>query len=169
VSAQPDFATTPRPSGWRARDRVLVVLAGLAVAFVAVAAWSARREARQASERLAEVRKQTVDLRQRLSALASRSRQQPGAADGASSPARIVAALASLLPGDVRLRHLSINYARGTTLRMQVEARSAAAWDRMLDRLEHSPEFRDVTSGPEAREAEVRTTIDARWAGDARR
>jgi hypothetical protein len=76
-----------------------------------------------------------------------------------------VAGLASVLPVDVRIDRLAIDYARDVALELQVEARSAAAWDRLLERMERSPEFAEVTPGPEAREAEVRSVVNARWKG----
>ena len=80
----------------------------------------------------------------------------------------MVAAVAAALPGDVRLERLTIDYARGTALEMAVEARSAAGWDRLLERLERTPELADVAPGAESRQAEVRSVIRARWSGAAR-
>jgi hypothetical protein len=77
-----------------------------------------------------------------------------------------VADVASVLPGDVRLERLSIDYARDGALEMHVVARDATSWDRLLDRLERAPRLREVQPGPEAREAEVRSTVRARWVGD---
>ena len=79
-----------------------------------------------------------------------------------------MADLAAVLPGDVRLERLSIDYARGGALEMHVVARDAAAWDRLLARLERAPEFREVEPGPETRDAEVRSVVRARWVGRAR-
>ena len=64
----------------------------------------------------------------------------------------------------MRLDHLSIDYRHGGTLEMLVVARDAAAWDLLLERLEKAPRIRDVEPGPEAREAEVRSLVRARWA-----
>ena len=78
-------------------------------------------------------------------------------------PSRIVADVATLLPPDVRLERLAIDYQRGGTLEMLVVARDAAAWDLLLERLERAPRIRDVEPGPEARAAEVRSVVRARW------
>ncbi len=48
---------------------------------------------------------------------------------------------------------------------MHVVARDAASWDRLLARLEEAPWLREVQPGPEAREAEVRSVVRARWVG----
>jgi Tfp pilus assembly protein PilN len=79
-----------------------------------------------------------------------------------------VAALASVLPRDARLEGLSIDYQHGGLLELAVEAREAAAWDRLLDRLSRDPRFDDVRPGPESRDAEVKSTVRARWAGGSR-
>ena len=79
-----------------------------------------------------------------------------------------MAAIAAALPPDARLERLAIDYARGTAIEMQVVTRSASAWDRLLERLERSPQLREVAPGPESREGEVRSVVRARWAGGAR-
>jgi Tfp pilus assembly protein PilN len=70
-----------------------------------------------------------------------------------------------VIPGDVRLERLSIDYARDGALEMQVMARNAASWDRLLARLEEAPWLREVQPGPEARESEVRSIVRGRWVG----
>jgi hypothetical protein len=71
-----------------------------------------------------------------------------------------------VLPRDTRLEGLTIDYEHGV-LELRVVAREAAAWDLLLDRLEREPRLRDVEPGPEARDAEVRSVVRARWAGGA--
>ena len=73
-----------------------------------------------------------------------------------------------MLPGDVRLERLAIDYRRGGTLELLVVARDAAAWDRLLQQLEAAPRIREVEPGPEARAAEVRSLVRARWASAPR-
>ena len=73
-----------------------------------------------------------------------------------------------MLPDDVRLERLAIDYRRGGTLELLVVARDAAAWDRLLQRLEKAPRIREVELGPEARAAEVRSLVRARWAAGSR-
>jgi Tfp pilus assembly protein PilN len=167
VSRQPDFSTAPRTGrlAWEA----LAVGAGLvALVLAGGEAWRARQEAGQARARLAEVRREVQAASVRLEALDARGRGATRALAAAEAPpASIVAGVASVLPGDVRLERLAIDYAHGGALEMHVVARDAASWDRLLDRLERAPWLRDVQPGPEAREGEVRSLVRARWAGGA--
>jgi hypothetical protein len=139
----------------------------IAVALVALAAVRARDEAAEAVTRLALTRSEVDRQSARLNALAAR-RVPPGGAVASSSPARVVAAIAAVLPPDARLERLAIDYARGTAIEMQVVTRGAPAWDRLLERLERSPQLREVVPGPESREGAVRSVVRARWAGGAR-
>jgi len=169
VSRQPDFSTSPRPRRVPTWER-LAVLAGVAALLLAGAgAWRAREEARDARARLADVRREADASALRLRSLESRARAgAPRLPASEAPPARIVAALASVLPGDARLEGLSIDYQHGGLLELAVEAREAAAWDRLLDRLSRDPRFDDVRPGPESRDAEVKSTVRARWAGGSR-
>ena len=140
----------------------------LALVVAGGTAWRARDEARVARARLAEVRRDVETASSRLRALQERRRTGLPALPAAEAPpAGIVADVASLLPADARLEGLSIDYARGGALEMRVVARDAAAWDRLLERLERDPRLRDVESGPETRDGEVRSVVRARWAWDA--
>jgi hypothetical protein len=168
VSRQPDFSTAPHPSRLPAWETLAVGAGFAALVLAGGEAWHARQEARQARARLAEVRREVEAASVRLKALDARVRGAMRALPAAEAPpARIVADVASVLPGDARLERLSIDYARGGALEMHVVARDAASWDRLLDRLERAPWLRDVQPGPEAREAEVRSLVRARWAGGA--
>ena len=161
MSAQPDFATAPRSHRRPSGAAVMLVAASLVLLFSAFAAWRARSEAAFAVERVAAVRGEIDRAATRL-----RAAQRPEARDAdRPAPSRILAAIARVLPGDVRLLHLAIDYTRGAALELQVEARDAAAWDRLLARLERSADFADVEPGPERREAEVRSVVRARWVG----
>jgi hypothetical protein len=168
VSRQPDFSTGARREPLRPRwEALLLVAAALAVAASGVAAHRARAEARAASGRVAEARRQLDEQQARLRAMTPAAGAV--ASDAAeASPRRIVAAIAAVLPVDARLSTLSIDYQRGVYVQMQVDARRAQAWDRLLERLERSPDFAEVEPGPEDRAAEIRTTLRARWAGGAR-
>ncbi len=167
MSRQPDFATTPRPSRARNWERAAGALGVLAAGFVAVAATGTRREATEAAARLAETRREISEQSARLRQLRTRTASSAGPAS-ASAPARVVAAIAAVLPAEARLEALTIDYARGTSLEMHVLARDAAAWDRLLERLDRSPDFEEVEPGPESRRAQVQTVIRARWARGAR-
>jgi hypothetical protein len=167
VTRQPDFSTLPRrprSAGW---EWLLLALGALALAVSAASAWRARAEATEARLRLAETTRQ-LELE---SARGGHPARGAGAGSGAAAvvpPLRVVASLASVLPGDVRLSALSIRYGPAVSVELQVEARSAASWDRLLAGLERSPDFRDVEPGPENRAAEVRSVVRARWAGATR-
>ena len=170
VTRQPDFATSARSrhaAGW---GTIALAAGVLALALTAFGAWRAREEARAAQGRLAEVRREVDVAAARLRALDASSRlegmQLLSAAE--APPARIVADVASALPSDVRLDRLVVDYTRGGDVEMLVVARDALAWDRLLERMERSPAFREIVPGPEAREAEVRSLVRARWVGGAR-
>jgi hypothetical protein len=85
-----------------------------------------------------------------------------------ASPRRVVSAIADVLPADARLARLAIEYDGSVSTEMLVDARRASAWDRFLERIERSASFTEVEPGPEERDAEMRTTLRARWTGSAR-
>jgi hypothetical protein len=142
----------------------------LAVALALLSAGRAHEEARQASERLAAVRDEVNTSTSRLRTLmaasgASLERRTRAEAARDGSPTRIVADIAAVLPRDARLERLSIEYGRDVSLQMQVVAKDASAWDRLLARLEAARQFQGVEPGPEDREGEVRSVVKARWVG----
>ena len=168
MSDQPDFATHPAPRRPPARRLVALVLAVLALAGSLHAAWSARRDARIARERLAEAQEQVGGLEARIEAFGARVAAGGGllaraVAAGESPPEKIVAELARVLPDAARLERLSITYGDSIALEMLVVARDAPAWDRTLESLEAIRFLEDVSPGPERREGEVRTTVSASW------
>jgi hypothetical protein len=166
VSRQPDFATQPPAARLPPWERVLLVAGALALAAVFGLAWRARTQAAEARTRLADVRRELGQQAARVRALAPRGDSPSGRTP--ASPARIVAAVAAVLPPGVRLERLRIDDGPDPRLELAVEARDAEGWDRLLERLEASPAFADVASGPESREAVVRSGASARWAGGAR-
>jgi len=166
VSRQPDFATSPRAVRFPSWERILLVVGALALAAACGLSWRARAQAAEVRARLADVRRELDQQAARVQALAPRGASRSGQAS--ASPARIVAAVAAVLPPDVRLERLRIDDGPGPRLELAVEARDADGWDRLLERLEASPAFADIAPGPESREAEVRSVVNARWAGGAR-
>jgi hypothetical protein len=169
VSRQPDFSTAPRPSRVPAFGTVAVAVGLVVFVLAGGAAWRARVEARVARARLDEVRREVEGAVARLRALEASTRSgRPGLLASDAEPARIVADVATVLPADARLELLSIDYERGGAVELHVVARDASAWDRLLERLERSPRFREVEPGPEVREAEVRSLLHARWVGAPR-
>jgi len=164
VTRQPDFRTAPRAAGGTGWASALVVAGVLAAGVASYQALGAREEAREAGARLAEATREVAALKTRHAALEARAAAGGQALLAVDAPpSRIVADVATLLPPDVRLERLAIDYQRGGTLEMLVVARDAAAWDLLLERLERAPRIRDVEPGPEARAAEVRSVVRARW------
>jgi Tfp pilus assembly protein PilN len=166
VSRQPDFATSPRRSRVPSWESIALAASCLALVLSAAGAWRARDEAGAARARVAEVRRDVdaAAARQRtLEALARGPARGLPAAE--APPSRIVADLASAIPAGVRLERLLIDYSKEGTVEMDVVARDAAAWDRLLAQLEGAPWLREVQPGPESREGEVRTLVRARWVG----
>ena len=168
MSRQPDFSTAPRPRRAHRWDQAALVAGLAALALSGTAAWRAREEARDAGVRLAEVRREVETASGKLRTLAGQARVGAPVLPAAEAPpARIVAAVASLLPGHARLDGLSIDYERGGVLQLNVVAGDAGAWDLFLDRLGREPHFREVEPGPESRDAEVRSLVRALWVGSA--
>jgi len=168
VSRQPDFSTVPRPSRVPAFENVALVAGVVALVLAGGATWRARDEARAARTRVDDLRREVAAVSTRVRALDARNRSgMPGLSAVDAEPARIVADVAAVLPGDARLERLSIDYAHGA-LELRVVARDASAWDRLLQRLERAPQFREIEPGPEVRDGEVRSVVRARWVGGAR-
>jgi hypothetical protein len=164
VTRQPDFRTAPRASRGTGWGRALVAAGVLAAGVAGYQAASAREQARAAVARLADVTREVAALETRRAALEARAAGSDQALLAVDAPpSRIVADVATLLPPDVRLERLAIDYQRGGVLEMLVVARDAEAWDLLLERLERAPRIRDVEPGPEARAAEVRSVVRARW------
>ncbi len=158
---QPDFSTVPRPSRFKSLERVAVVIGIVSLLFALGFAWQARSEAAQAAARLATTRAEAESYATQVRAFT-----RSGAAGdkiASATPTRIAASVASALPDHVRLERLAIEYGATVSLEMNVIARRAAEWDLLLERLEKSPEFGEVQPGPESRQAEVRSTVRARW------
>ena len=170
MTRQPDFSSSKHPAraaAWQSFGLGVCVLVALAAA---ISAHVARDEAQSARRRLAEVRRDVDAAATRVNALESRARaSQAGMlAPEDAPPARIVSDVAALLPGDVRLERIAIDYRGGGTLELAVVARDASAWDLLLQRLALATHLHAVTPGPEARAAEVRSVVRARWRSEPR-
>lgn len=171
-----DFSTRPAPSsqpGWLA--------AGLLSIAVALALWAgldaraALGERQEAKATVGVLRSDLAASQRRLAGLEARRR-----GDGErlaararltmeAPPHRVLSDLTALLPPDVRLSELSLVYEGALRVEAQLVARRAAAYDAFLDRLVASPRFSEVNPGPEAREGELRATVNARYqVGEAR-
>ncbi len=159
-----DLQTQPRPRSGPA-DRWLFAVATLVLLVACAGAWRARAEAAAARASLALVdaeRRQGDDL---LRSLEGRGAGEAGRLAGrvalnAEAPLhRILAELTRLMPEDVRLRSLDVRYAEEANVAAQVEARSVAAWDALLEGLVASKWFGSVAPGPELREGEMRGEV----------
>jgi len=166
VTRQPDFSSGPRATPGRLLGRFALAAGGVAVLAAALLWFQARNERQVAERRLAEVGREVALARDHVLALRARARAARAGelAPEDAPPARIVSEIARMLPDDVRLERLVIDYRGGGTLELQVVARDAGAWDRVLQRLESQPRIREAEPGPEARAAEVRSLVRARWA-----
>ena len=164
----PDFSTRARVRGRGGLDRALVVAGVAAVLMSASLAWRAVRARDEARGRSAAQRREVEPLRSHLRAL------EAGAARGgtvrsqaeltvSAAPPRVIADLAALLPSDARLERLALEYGEDLVLDLEVGARSPAAYDRLLESLGSSDRLKDVRSGPEDREGEVKASVKATY------
>lgn len=151
---------------WGVGERALVAAAGSVLAMAGWLAFSAWSDHRHASARVQVARQDLAAARSR--AQAAQSRAGPGDAlvsravlTAEAPPGSVLAALAPLLPPDVRLDGLTLKYGERLELDLRVAARNAGAYDLFLSRLEASPLFERVEPGEESREGEVRTTVRA--------
>ena len=137
------------------------------MALASHAVFRARVVLAEAQTRTEAVRREIEADRDRVRALESRN--GPGSLDtqalmtGEAPPPRVVADLAALLPDDVRLEGLTLSYADGPGLELQVSARRARSYDLFLDRLAASPRIADLVPGSESRDGEVRASVRARY------
>lgn len=150
-------------------DAILLGLAGLALA---VSAWStlrARSELGSVRATLGEVQAEVASGQARLRSLGAR---RSGESERLASrleltaeapPARLLAEITTLLPEQVRLRSVNFGYGDVVMVDLEVEARTAAAWDEFLDRLSRSPNFSSVRPGEEQRDGEVRAGVRMAW------
>lgn len=162
-----DFSSRPPARArWSAGERALVAGAGLVLVLVGGLALSAWSDHRHASERVQAARQSLADLRSRTQVAESRRGSEDAAVSRAvltaeAPPGRVLGALAALLPADVRLDGLTLQYGERLELDLRVAARNAQAYDLFLARLEASPLFEGVEPGEEGRDGEVRTTVRA--------
>ena len=84
-------------------------------------------------------------------------------------PPRVLADLEALLPGDVRLMALTLDYGeRLDAGHAGSAARQPASYDLFLQRLQQSPLFADVRPGEETRDGGVRAQVQAAYRGGRR-
>lgn len=165
-----DFSTRPRVRH-SAGDLALV---GIGLVVLAAAAWNAvatRAERGRVNAALGEVQADTAAIQSRLRSLGARrvgegerlATRQELTSD--APPERLLAEVTALLPEGVRLTSASFVYGESVGVELNVEARSAALWDELLDRLAASKVFTAVRPGQEQRDGEIRAAVRMTWSG----
>ena len=168
--SRPDFSTRGRDPEARTADLAFLGVSALALSLAVASAAGAWRDLRRAELDLEKARSETEAVS--LQARAHEARKGPDAVLSAralltaeSPPPRVLADLETLLPADVRLLALSLDYGERLALRLQVAARRAASYDLFLQRLQESPLFTDVRPGEEVRDGGVRAQVEAAYRG----
>jgi hypothetical protein len=117
----------------------------------------ATREADELAERAraAEARRGPGDA-----VLAAQARETAEA-----PPPKVVQELSALLPADVRLQSLDLDYRDRLLIDLHVVARHAEAYDLFLARLGESKVFGDVVPGPENRQGELTASVRLSYRG----
>jgi hypothetical protein len=166
--SRPDFSTRGRIRETRTGELAFLGVSALAFCLAVASAAGAWRGLRRMEADLERTRGETESLS--LQARAREARKGPDAVLSAralltaeSPPPRVLADLEALLPPDVRLIVLSLDYGERLALRLQVAARRAASYDLFLQRLQESPLFTDVRPGEEVRDGGVRAQVEAAY------
>jgi hypothetical protein len=167
-----DFSTRPQAKHRSPVDVALIALGLLALALSAAAAHGAWRDAREKRVRVDDARRELAESRVPSPSAAARPADESLARQALFSleaaPPVVLAALGALMPPDVRLDGLVLEYGDAVHLQLSVVARDAAAYDQFLARLESSAEFFAVSPGEENRDGEVRAQVDATYGRAAR-
>jgi len=168
--SRPDFSTRGRKAPSRSGEWVFLGASGLALALSVASAAGAWSDLRRIEADLARTRGETEALTG-----AARDREAHKGPDAVlsaralwtadSPPPRVLADLETLLPGDVRLVTLGLDYGERVELTLEVEARRAASYDVFLERMQQSPLFTDVRPGEETRDGGVRAQVRAAYRG----
>jgi len=167
-----DFSTRPRRRLWTA-DAALVGAAAAALVLSGLLCWNATsdlgrrrddvaraaREADAAAERAEAAERRRGPLSAVLVAQVRESAEAP--------PPRIVAELSALLPPEVRLQSLDLDYRERLVVDLHVAARRADAYDQFLARLAASDRFADLVPGPESRQGELTASVRMSYRGSA--
>jgi len=166
--SRPDFSTSGKRPDLRAADMALLGAAAVALALAIASAAGAWSDLRRATADLTAARREAADAAGRARSL--EGRRGPDAAlssraflTAEAPPPRVMADLESVLPGDVRLVTLTLDYGERLNLVMQLSARHAASYDQFLQQLQQSPLFADVRPGEEVRDGGVRAQVQATY------
>jgi len=165
---RPDFSTRGRRPETQTGDLAFLAVSGLAFVLAVASAAGAWSDLRRAGADLSNARKDADAV-----ALQARSREARKGPDAVLSaralltaevpPPRVLADLEALLPPDVRLLALNLDYGERLDLGLQVSARRAASYDLFVQRLQESPLFTDVRPGEEVRDGGVRARVQAAY------
>jgi len=164
---RPDFSAQPRPPRASFADLALLATAGFV--FLS-AAWTSWRASDRLSEYRAAAAQTWAAAKAERKASVDRHARSPRAALGAqvatvshASPPVVLRNLQDLLPADVRLASIRLEYGAGLRVWLQVVARDPAAYDQFVDRLTVSPHFDAIVLGSENRSGEMTTSIAASY------
>jgi hypothetical protein len=164
-----DFSTRPQRSGPAPADLAFAAVAGLALAWTSFTAFTSWREARERRAGVVEARAELESSRARLGPAAVRPADLTLAHQSLltldAPPARVLGVLGELMPADVRLESVSMEYGERLEMELRVVARSSSAYDVFLERLQSSPAFEGVLPGDENRDGEVRALVRATYRG----
>jgi hypothetical protein len=171
--SRPDFSTAARRPDVRTADLLFLAVTALALALAVTSAAGAWGDLRRATANLRKVRTEAEAVT--VLARTHEARKGPDAVLSAralltadSPPPRVLADLETLLPPDVRLLTLTLDYGERLDLGLQVVARRAASYDLFLQRLQESPLFTGVRPGEEVRDKGVRAQVRATYRGGRR-
>lgn len=159
-----DFSTRPRRRVWTG-DGVLLAAALVALALAAFLSWRASSDLGRRREEVTRAVREADDLVQRADAAEKRRAPVSSVlvaqvrASAEAPPPKIVAELSELLPPEVRLQSLDLDYRERLVLDLHVVARRAEAYDLFLARLSRSARFADVVPGPESRQGELTASV----------
>lgn len=163
----PDFGSGadegPRRGLWRAVRLAGVVALAYTVLTAAVegrAAWLSGRALNHARDDVAKARRLAEDARR---ALQKNADVLTLVASVESSPARVRADLAAVVPPGVDVPSVRIEYGTDGVARLDltVLARSSDVYDRFLTALSKSPRFAEIRPGSEMRPGLVRAAVSA--------
>ena len=159
-----DFSTRPRRRIWTG-DAALVAAAALAFALAAALSWRASNDLGRRRDEVARATREADEIARRADA--AEKRRGPANSvlvaqvreSAEAPPPKIVAELSALLPPEVRLQSLDLDYRARLVLDLRVVARRAEAYDLFLSRLDDSTPFTDVVPGPENRTGELAASV----------
>lgn len=159
-----DFSTRPRRRLWTA-DGALLAAAVAALALAGFLCWRASLDLAERREDVARASREADEATLRTQAAEKRRGSGDAVLEAQvretaeAPPPKIVAELTALLPADVRLQSLDLDYRERLVLDLHVVARHAEAYDLFLARLAESKRFADVVPGPENRQGQIAASV----------